>query len=199
MRLYSVIGRAENLHGSTGKLKSKHEENIIEGALVQQTAEDKAREEKELEQACSQVILDTLSKFKEIDTSFTLQCFLKGANIAFEFITKEFFAGNTKALKSLLDEKLYKKISDKINSRKDIKYEFALVAIKSSDIIDATLYNRNASITVKFISEQIIATKDKKDAIINEGSKTETVEDIYIFGRDLKSGNPNWSIVSINL
>ena len=200
MRLYSVIGRAESLHGNASKLRNKHEENVIEGVIVQSAAGEEAREEKEFEQRCDPAILEMLNKFKKIDTSFTLQNFLKGANIAFEFITRDFFAGNAKELKPLLDGKLYKKISDKINAKKDIRYEFTLVAIKSSDIVDATLQSSNASVTVKFISEQIITTRDDKDTIINEnGNKIETVEDIYVFERNLKSSDPNWSITSIDL
>ncbi|GAI91450.1 unnamed protein product, partial [marine sediment metagenome] len=66
-----------------------------------------------------------------------------------------------------------------------------------ASIIESTLKNKKASITIKFVSQLISATHDKSGAVI-EGDlqKIREVIDIWTFMRDVSSSDPNWKLVA---
>jgi predicted lipid-binding transport protein (Tim44 family) len=54
-----------------------------------------------------------------------------------------------------------------------------------------------AMVTIKFVSEQIKATLDENDEVVDgDQSLVITVTDIWTFARDTRSDNPNWKLVA---
>jgi predicted lipid-binding transport protein (Tim44 family) len=63
-------------------------------------------------------------------------------------------------------------------------------------MIDAELRDRNAFVTMKFVTEQINVTRNKTgDVIEGDPSQTSEVTDIWTFGRNTQSRDPNWMLV----
>jgi len=64
------------------------------------------------------------------------------------------------------------------------------------EILEAGLDGRIATLTVKFVSEQISVTCDAKGEVI-DGDPEHIVQmiDIWTFSRNLRSRDPNWTLV----
>lgn len=125
-----------------------------------------------------------LEKIKKADSSFRVDEFVKGAGMAFEMVLDAFNKGDEATLKMLLAKPLYEEFKGVIDAR-DEEAGVTLVSIKRAEIVEAKLKNSVAQITVEFISEQIIAPS----------KQIEEVEDEWVFERDTRSKNPNWTII----
>ena len=144
-------------------------------------------------------LASTLEKIVEIDRDFSPQRFIEGARMAYDMIVTAFANGDRKALKSLLGADVFEGFDRAIGEREgrgDV-VESTLVGIDKATLIDATLKAKSASVTVKFISQIISATKDKEGRVIDgDPKKVREVTDIWTFMRDLTSRDPNWKLIA---
>ena len=128
--------------------------------------------------------------------------FIKGAKKAYEMIITSFAKGDKKALKPLLNKKIFQNFSDEIDYRKkeNLKSELTFVGVKSAEIKNFEKKNNNYTFTVDFVSEIITCKKDKNNNII-EGNPDiiKTVKDVWKFSKNMWSGNPNWYLVETQI
>jgi len=139
-----------------------------------------------------------VAEIKAIDPEFTVQSFMEGAKAAYEMVIDAFSKQDKETLKMLLSKDLYKDFVKDIDEQieKKQKRETTLVALLQAEIKEIALNKTMASITVLFASEQISVVRDKDGAIIEgDASTTLYMEDSWVFERDLKSRNPNWTII----
>jgi predicted lipid-binding transport protein (Tim44 family) len=140
-----------------------------------------------------------LSQIGGADPNFTPESFIEGAQVAFEMILNAFTTGDVKALKSLLSDEVYENFASAVRAREDAGevLEETLVGIKSAELVEAELDDRIASITVKFVTEQVSALRNASGDVI-EGNPSEviTVTDYWTFARDSRSRDPNWTLVA---
>ena len=124
--------------------------------------------------------------------------FIKGAKAAYEMIITSFAEGDKKALKPLLNKKIFQNFSDEIDYRKkeNLKSELTFVGVKSAEIKNFEKKDNNYTFTVNFVSEIITCKKDKNNNVI-EGSPDiiKTVKDVWKFSKNMWSSNPNWYLV----
>jgi len=124
--------------------------------------------------------------------------FIKGAKAAYEMIITSFAKGDKKALKPLLNKKIFQNFSDEIDYRKkeNLKSELTFVGVKSAEIKNFEKKDNNYTFTVNFVSEIITCKKDKNNNVI-EGSPDiiKTVKDVWKFSKNMWSSNPNWYLV----
>ena len=124
--------------------------------------------------------------------------FIKGAKAAYETIITSFAEGDKKALKPLLNKKIFQNFSDEIDYRKkeNLKSELTFVGVKSAEIKNFEKKDNNYTFTVNFVSEIITCKKDKNNNVI-EGSPDiiKTVKDVWKFSKNMWSSNPNWYLV----
>jgi len=130
---------------------------------------------------------DPMAQIAAADPSFNTERFLSGAQWAFEMIVKAFAAGDKATLKPLLSESVYADFSQAIDHRQDHPDEHGmeLLRIVSATFADASLKDRIAEITVRFVSEQKSA----------EGEDVRMI-DLWRFARDVSSKDPNWRLVA---
>tara|TARA_B100001179_G_C18576644_1_gene397862 strand:- start:621 stop:1301 length:681 start_codon:yes stop_codon:yes gene_type:complete len=141
-----------------------------------------------------------LEEAKAVDPSFTLDSFLQGAKQALEMVLQAYNEGDRDTLKMLLNKDLYASFDDDLKKAEasDTKTLTTLVAIKEADLRDVTTQGSTMRITVAFLTEQIHVVKDKQGKIIEgDASLVEDVSDEWQFERNLKSRNPNWTIVDM--
>ena len=75
--------------------------------------------------------------------------------------------------------------------------EDTLVGITSAEIVEAYIDGQTLSVTAKFVSEQINATRDENgDVIGGDPNAVIDVTDFWTFARDADSKNPNWDLVA---
>lgn len=134
----------------------------------------------------------------KVEQNFSVERFLEGANKAFETIVRSFAAGDKKALKPLLSEKLYKHFSAAIDDRlsKSQSAELSYFRIISSKINEGLASEKALKLLITFKSDQILLLRDKGGKIIDGDEDTiETLSDEWTFERPMKPSNPNWVLV----
>ena len=124
--------------------------------------------------------------------------FLNGAKIAYETIITDFAKGDLKKIKSLLDNKILDQFKNSIKERetKGLISDTTFVGISSAKIKEHKENNNIFEVTVDFASEIISCIRDKDKKIISgDPQKIKKVYDTWKFSRDIRSSNPNWSLV----
>ncbi len=148
-------------------------------------------------------IADGLVEIYQLDPAFDPAGFVKGANQAYEMIVTAFAEGNRKMLKDLLSKEVYEAFNGEIMAR-DRRGEIidqSFVGILKSEITEADVKNGNASVTVRFLSQLISATRDRRGGVTaGDPQKIKEVTDVWTFSRDVSTPrarqNPNWRLIA---
>ncbi|MFZ4808966.1 MAG: Tim44/TimA family putative adaptor protein [Hyphomicrobiaceae bacterium] len=133
------------------------------------------------------------------DASFDPEHFVKGAKQAYEMIVTAFAEGNRKILKDLLNREVYEgfaaAIADRESRGEQIDQSF--VGINRVEIVEAEMKQGRASLTLRFVSQLISATRDRGGQVISgDPQRITEVTDIWTFARDVNSRNPNWQLIA---
>ena len=143
--------------------------------------------------------LTGMAALKAADPSFDEAAFLKGARGAFEIILRAFAAGDTATLQPLLSKDVFGAFGDAIHARQSAKetQQTTLVAVKAVSIAETTIEGMTGLVTVKFVSDQINATR-AADGKVVDGDPERPVEktDFWTFSRALRTRDPNWTLVA---
>ena len=140
-----------------------------------------------------------LFKISSADPNFDPEEFISGARIAFEVIVGAYAAGDASALKPLLSAEVFANFSQAIRDREQAgeTLEDTLVGVTSAEIVEAYVDDWTLSITTKFVSEQINATRDENgDVVDGNPNAIIDVTDFWTFARDAKTKDPNWNLVA---
>ena len=143
--------------------------------------------------------LDTLIK---VDPNFSEEDFLNGSKSAFKIIIEAFTDSDIEKLKPLVDYELLKSFTKSISEResRQEKQFVDIISVNKLEIINISVNDSIASISIKIESEQIKYTIDKNEKII-DGNKevSETIKDKWVLERDISSNNPNWKLVETDI
>ena len=143
-----------------------------------------------------------LEVLKKSDPNFSEEEFLIGAKQAFKIIIDSFVDSDVEKLKPLIDYELLKSFTKSISEReaRQEKQFVDIISIIKLDIINISLSDNVASISIKIESEQIKYTIDKNNKII-DGNKevSEIIKDKWVLERDISSNNPNWKLVETDV
>ena len=132
------------------------------------------------------------------DPSFEPIGFTGGARAAFTAIVEAFAKGDIAALRGLLDGPTFSSFEAAIRGRveRKEKAETTLIGFEASDVAATELQGTNASVTVRFVSEQINVLRNADGQIIDGNpNEVQKVIDLWTFRRDTKSSDPNWLLV----
>ncbi len=169
-RLRSVLGKR------TGFQKTPDKQKIVEESINKE--ELKIPQLKESEQKLEIVYKKT--------TSFDHKTFLEGAKKAFEIIITAFNKGDKNTLKGLVSKDVYLAFENAINNgSNNPNSQFYSLVIDG--INDAKVENGKITISVNFISEQILS--DNEENIVKN-------KDTWVFEKLESSSGPAWTLVS---
>lgn len=132
------------------------------------------------------------------DPHFDLDGFLAGARAAFGMIIEAFAKGDKQTLRPLLADPVYASFSAAIDAREAAGETLTteIVSMRSSDIAEAGMDGPYARLTVRFVTEQINATRDAQGNVIDgDASHVAEVVDLWTFSRDTRTDDPNWQLV----
>ena len=138
-----------------------------------------------------------LTQIKVADSSFDPGQFLDGARQAFEMIVTAYAEGDGRTLKQLLSKDVYENFAAAIREREKAgeRMEDTLYGIDEASIVDAGMEGSTASVTVKFVSQQVNVTYDSEGRVVaGDPNEVATVTDIWTFQRNVKSRDPNWEL-----
>lgn len=210
LRLRSVLGRRDGHEGgfrdpfkpASDKPKPANgeaDDNVVR--LPERGADAEAAEAEKIKAAAhgDETLAAGLTQVRVADPSFDPDGFASGARAAFEMILDAFATGDTGVLKSMLSPEVFANFQHAIRSRQEAgeTLKYTLVGIRKAEIVEAYMDGRNASVTVKFVSEQINATLNREGAVISgDLNKVVDVTDFWTFQRDTRSRDPNWALVA---
>lgn len=203
LRLRSVLGRRTGNErpprdpysartGEDAQAEDRRDDNVIELPGRRRSDLDAA--------AGPQTPLEAgLTQIRLADESFEPDTFLSGARMAFEMIVESFAKGDTKALRPLLADDVYRNFEAAIRDRESRgeTMETEIGSMKGITIDRAEMRQRVAFVTVRFVTEQMTIVRNAEGAVI-EGDPTryEPVTDLWTFARDTSSRDPNWQLVA---
>ncbi|MEK9968630.1 MAG: Tim44/TimA family putative adaptor protein [Ferrovibrio sp.] len=141
----------------------------------------------------------TLAPLRAVDPGFDADEFIGGAKAAYEMVVTAFAAGDKDALRPLLSRDVFNDFAGAIDDRakRGEIMETTFVGLRGTTIIEAQVNNRIAEVTVKFESELISVTKDAQGHVISgHANSVDQVTDIWTFARDMRSRDPNWTLIA---
>jgi predicted lipid-binding transport protein (Tim44 family) len=110
-------------------------------------------------------------------------------------IVAAFAQGDAASLRPLLADSVNDSFAQAIRDRQARRWTLSttLIGIRTAEIIDARMQGRDAFVTVKFVSEQVNATRDADGAVVEgDPNKVETITDLWTFTRNTRARDPNW-------
>ncbi len=140
----------------------------------------------------------TLARMQGVDHGFAPARFLDGAEQAFRMIVEAFAAGNRDSLRNLLSDDTYRGFASAIDAREAAGQiqKTEIKGIHAATIEEADLRGTLASVTVRFVSDQINATESKDGHIVAGTDAVTEITDLWTFERDLTSRDPSWRLVA---
>ena len=146
--------------------------------------------------AAGGVSLSGLAALKARDPAFDLPRFLGGAKGAYEMIVRAFAAGDRATLTNLLSPGVFKAFDGEIAAReaggRTESVEF--LHAPRADLDKAEVNGDLAQMTVRFLAEFRSRTKGPE----GEGVDDRRTAELWTFERNLKSRDPNWTLVHVD-
>ena len=182
--------------------KQKPLDNVVpikDGIMQNDEEEEIPAETKEIGLTKSSPFYDTLVKVNSFDSSFTLPTFIDGAEYAYGMILNAFWQGDIKTLRSFLSRDVFGQFENAINEMKEQGHEFhnKVDDIEKIELEDASIDGSMAELTLRYKSHMTITIKDADGNVVDgDPEKVVPVVDIWTFCRDVKRGDPNWTLVS---
>lgn len=198
LRLRSVLGRRSGQQPKPRDVaaRSRREEEAP-GRVIE--LPDRNRKTPAIETAAADDKLGAgLTQIQLADSAFDPEGFLNGARAAFEMVVHAFATGDTGTLRSLLSDEVLTSFQAAIKARleKGETLETTVVSTKSAEILEASLQDRIANVTIKFMTEQINVTRDTAGNVVEgDPNRVTEITDLWTFARDTRSRDPNWKLV----
>ena len=194
-----LIFRLRSILGNRDGFEQKRPEQSAFDATVQ-TENDNSAPKKIVPLRANNAVAngEGLEAVRRADPSFKDDDFMQGAAGAFSLILQAFADGDLATLRRLLAFELYEEFASSVHTRNKEGDQLA-IAVQSIDdvqLIDATVKDFIASVTVKFVSQQSRVVTDKDGQVIDDESEEQaTITDIWVFERDTQLNDPNWKLV----
>jgi len=199
----------EKIGSAKGDAKGDKGDNVITLPETQEAAKGALGEDASISEtasltekiAASDSLRAGFDKIRTLDPGFHANDLLHGAASAFEIIVAAFAAGDDKVLGSLLSNDVFDDFSAALKARKEAGeiQETTLIGIKEGEIIEAGIDGALAVVTIKFTSEQVNVTRDAEGKVTaGDPDHITQVIDLWTFGRDTQSRDPNWTLQATN-
>ena len=147
----------------------------------------------------SSALATAIMRLAEADPDFSPKSFIDGAKLAYEMIVEGFAKGDKTALKELLSKDVFDDFATAIDARAAAgqTVDSRFVGIDKAELAVIDVAGKRASVTMKFVSEIISATRAADGSVV-EGDPKEIREitDVWTFERDIASRDPNWKLAA---
>ena len=142
------------------------------------------------------VALTGLAALRSRDPGFDVSRFLAGAKSAYEMIVKAFAEGDRDMLKNLLAPQVLTSFEGAIDEReKEGRTETVeFFHAPRADLEKADVAGDVARVVVRFLAEFRSRTKGPE----GEGVDDRRTAELWTFERNLKSRDPNWTLVDVD-
>ena len=139
-----------------------------------------------------------VSELRRHDKSFDIAQFTSAAQDAFVIVVEAFAKGDRETLSDLLAEPVMNAFSCALDEREKNgeRVETEIHSIKKVEVMEARYDAPMAYMTLRFIADETAVIYDSNDnPISGDPDHITEMNDIWVFGRDLKSKDPRWLVV----
>lgn len=199
-RLYTVLGRR------TGNEREPRDRfRPVQAGTPQPAAPDTVPALPDRSAATSRqgdepdALAQALANIKRADGQFDGEHFLEGAREAYRRVVTAFAAHDRETLQRLLSDEVYGAFDAEMHGHeaRNETVNYALVGLSDARILHAELKGRTAELTVRFAAQFVSSTTDSAGTVVEGDAKAiRDVVDIWTFNRDLRSSDPNWTLVA---
>ncbi|MDB5314849.1 MAG: hypothetical protein JWO24_693 [Rhodospirillales bacterium] len=146
----------------------------------------------------STTVGQALARIRAADPSFDPNGFLSGAEGAFRMIVTAFAAGDRETLRNLLSPDTYAGFESAIAAREAAgdTQRTEIRGMHEVAIDNADLRGNAASVTVRFISDQVNLTTGRDGSIASGAEAVVELNDVWTFQREIGSTDPTWKLVA---
>jgi predicted lipid-binding transport protein (Tim44 family) len=200
-RLWSILGKRTGFEAPPSAQSEGDQDNVI-ALPVLPSKKPISLENEASPTDLNPAIAEGLKKIQDADPNFQLDPFLDGAITAYEMIVEAYSSGDKATLKPLLSPAVFKSIASELKDRDEAQQsvETKIIDLKEPEVLSIEVNGKKEQITLKFVSEQIIVTKDATGQIQdNPAHLTLKIKDIWTFSRQIGSENPNWVLVATRI
>ena len=200
-RLRSLLGTRPPVEERKIRLSKENAEKLYNILMTEASSQSAEKEQLQpQEELVPEGDLSEPEKTLREIPNFNKSAFLKSAEKAFQIITEAFNKGDTETLEMLVNKKIFKKFQDVIEKRKNegISAETDFICFDKVEIVAAKITTqKNAQISVEFVSEQVKELRNSDDEVI-EGDENyiQNITDVWTFEKALNSTSPNWLLIS---
>lgn len=177
----------------------QNEDNVVQIRPDSQSAESVREAAANIGLNISSPYYAVIEKIHGFDPSFNLRSFYDGAEYAYGTILTAFWNQDRNILRGMLSRQVFDQFDRAIDDQKQQNHhnDNKLMDIEKIDLVEASLSGTLAELTVEFTSHMIMVTRDSDDNIVTgNADKTVKISDIWTFCRDVKSRDPNWTLVA---
>ncbi len=142
-----------------------------------------------------------LVEMKRAEPSFSLTEFLGGAKQAYEMILVGFEKGDISDVRGFLSPEVAQAFDGAIAARQaagltaDVQFLGTRETALSAAEFDTR--NANAELSVRFVGEMIVATRDASGNVVEGDAKSPRKQrDTWTFERQMGAADPNWRLVA---
>ena len=199
-RLRSVLGKKTGNEPDFVERVSTRKENSVESKPDIETNTKIKDKELRINSKQNSSLNERLNQIKKIDKAFNLDMFINNSKRAFEFIIKSYVNNNEKELSKLLSKEILQDYKNEIRKREKNKerLEIEIIELKEPVIKKVSIDSNLAKIQVEYKSQQIQATYDINDKIIDgDVNQILSIKEVWIFSRKLNNKSPIWTLEEI--
>lgn len=140
-----------------------------------------------------------LSAMKQAEPDFAVGPFLTGAKSAYEMILMAFERGDLSDVRGFLAPPVAEAFESVIADRKarGLTTVAQFLGTRETALAAAEFSQGTAEVSVRFVAEMIVATRDADGNVVDGDPKTARKQrDTWTFARQMGSNDPNWQLVA---
>ena len=199
LRLRSILGRRTGFERPPQpQPQQPGPAPAAQGPVIEGSAEPVAPAANRVVPDPNSALGQTLARIHATDASFDPARFLDGAEKAFGIIVAAFAKGDRSALQALLSEDTNHAFESVIAAREAAGHTQVseIRGMEKLAIEAAELRGTVASVTVRFVSDQVSLTRDKNEHVVAGTDAVTEITDLWTFERDLATRDPTWRLVA---
>lgn len=206
LRLRNVLGRRTGHHQRPRDLAhgqrhhdKQHPDKSQEDDTVIPLPDKNHRDHANVTVAEGSPLNTTLASIQLADRTFDPERFVAGARAAYEMVVGAFAAGDEASLRNLLSEDVLQRFRRVMREReeKGLHHETTIIGQDTVEIVDASLEDDQAKVSVKFVSQLVNVTRDAGGKVVDgDPNRVDLITEIWTFQRNIRARDPNWTLVA---
>lgn len=144
------------------------------------------------------VTAQVLAQIQAADRGFDPVRFVGTAETAFRSVVGAFAEGDLATLRNLLNPSVFVTFEQAVAMRNEAgeTQHTEIKTIVQATVDEAEIIADHAAVTIRFVSDQINFTRDRKGDVIAGTEAVTEIVDLWTFERNLHSSDPTWRLAA---